>query len=382
MMTAVAITLIMLAASGMIFNSASKSSGKAMALNNMMQEARVIISQLESDFAGYRDDLPFTVLFEGYSFGIDSNLDGVSESSYLERCDRISFFTNGDFEDIDGYKSLMSRVLYSQTENIYTNLNTDGINPTEYSGIAPDQRMLCRKMKMMTTVKSYGTYFIEPLNPSDPSYSGVGHTADINSNWLDYEKQPLEYGPEYLWKSADAVSYLGWWLHDYGLTSFIRRPNYPAFYADSLSSLGNSIDAYAAMNNYKQKNCMVSDCTDFTIQIWIKPPGENLYRWFPTNWDMLSLTDNTVGSYWRVTGNIQPTNSLGISWNISKNISSPPIYGTYNGNSKRIFPNYMFPTQLEKPKAYKFSFKLYDKNRTHYPEGKMFSYIIDVRDKD
>ena len=396
MMTAVAITLIMLAASGMIFSSASKSSGKAMALNDIMKEARVITAQLESDFAGYRDDLPITLLFEGYNFNVDSNLDGIAESNYLERRDRISFFTNGDFQDMSGTnRTLMARVLYSQTGDTLPNQNTDGINPSLYSGISPQQRMLCRQMKMITTNSNYLNG--DSIDPTYAGYYGGFHYA--YNNWLNYELETLEYGPEYLWKNADINNFYGWWLdEDENLAdaniaiSFIRRPDYKLFYNTDLALTMDATLSRQRTNLYKQKNCMVKDCTDLTIQAWLIPPGEVNYRWFPSNWD-LQLMSNKL-SYWADKGMFAGVPCLGISWNISPVIPNQFVYGYYNKDTslgKYLWPNDKFwdvingtpdYVPLAKPKAFKFTFKLHDESRAHFPEGKKFSYIIDVRDKD
>ncbi len=388
MMTAVAITLIMLAASGMIFSSASKSSGKAMALNDMMTEARAIIGQLESDFAGYRDDLPITLVFEGYDFIVDSNLDGSPESDYLERRDRVSFFTNGDFQDMYGNGStLMARVLYSQSGDTVNNSNTE--IPGASMGIAPLQRALCRQMKMITNndTNSAGAYI-------NPLYAGSHYAKNY---WQQYELEIFEYGPEYLWKSADNNSYSSsWWLYEDASgtsnnISFIRRPDYDLFYKQDVLITKNASYSLQRKNQYKQRSCVVTDCTDFTVQVWIKPPGEFAYRWFPTNWDLEIMSDSTTRSYWNDKSKLnQPTPCIGISWNIDENHLMPFGYGYYiDGSIKYLFPDYLFPdydrtafAPPEKPKAFKFTFKLHDKGRTHFPEGKKFTYIIDVRDKD
>ena len=389
MMTAVAITLIMLAASGMIFSSASKSSGKAMALNDIMKEARVITAQLESDFAGYRDDLPITLLFEGYNFNVDSNLDGIAESNYLERRDRISFFTNGDFQDMYGTnRTLMARILYSQTGNSGTNQNTDGTN--EFIGTAPRQRALCRQMKMLTTSSSSSNGFIVPVSPSDRSYKSIDHHAFTAGSWLRYDLEQLEYGPENIWKNADTNSFSNnWWLtEDNSIVSFIRRPNYDSVYNAALTvNGGNTFDARRTMSQYKQNNTVVLDCTNFTIQAWLIPPGEYAYRWFPTNWDLDNISLQQSGSYWNGLGMTSGVPFLGICWNMASGYIGPfPIDAA---GQKGLWPNYLFPdpthmfaVPLAKPKAFKFTFKLHDENRSHFPEGKMFSYIIDVRDKD
>ena len=402
MMTAVAITLIMLAASGMIFTSASRTSGKAMALNDIMKQARAITSQLDSDFAGYRDDLPVAVLFEGLPFGVDSNLDGVIESTIIERNDRIVFFADGDFQDMSLYsngntnRSSLARILYSQTGDASPNKNTDGLNlAATYSGVTGAQRALCRRMKMMTYYKT-----ISPLNSwnVNPVIGGGHYFFD---SWLGYDLEPFEYGPERLWKQATIQDYNMWLTEGYiyGI-SFVRRPNFGDVYDQYIAGGDNTLQSYRAMNQYKQKSCMVLDCTDFNIQVWVKPPGENNYRWFPTNWDLAAISDNL--GYWNFIGMTSGVPCIGIGWNLNPNMKAPfPSYGKYDYNpydaipapssaDKQLWPNTAFldpstgllAPPLEKPKAYRFSFKLYDESRTHFPQGKEFTYIIDVRDKE
>ena len=122
MMTAVGITVIMLAASGMIFKAASHSSGKAMALNDMMAKVRVVTNRLDKDFSGFRGDMPFGVVFEAYK----------KDNGTFERRDRLFFFSNGDFQSLNSsQRADMALICYGQSKDIFSNANTDPEIPSD-----------------------------------------------------------------------------------------------------------------------------------------------------------------------------------------------------------------------------------------------------------
>ena len=65
----------------------------------MMRQLRSITRQLESDFRGYRSDMPIIAIFEGHrsSSAVPYDELGDPANDEMIRYDRISFFANGDF---------------------------------------------------------------------------------------------------------------------------------------------------------------------------------------------------------------------------------------------------------------------------------------------
>ncbi len=377
MLTAVAITVIMLSASGMIFRSASKSSGKAMALNSMMAQSRVITNQLDKDFAGFRGDLPFGIIFEAYNRG----------NNTFSRRDRVFFFSNGDWQDLEySYRSDTARIFYGQSTDVYSNIATD-----EFTEI-PQQRFLARKLKLMTSVNTY-----VPGMPYDQA-------SDGNIDWFDYEMAGMEYGPDSIWKNASA-SFFDIYLLENKLSpsyeylnndgeSFIRRPciGSPSStwgatrYVQAANSTKINI-SYSRVDDYKQGIYMIDDLTDFSVQAWLTPPGENQPRWFPDDSDIanflgmnpvlnapLSGTNyNLPGgdAYFGIGANLNSTQGTLVSFPLSGAIPALNY-----GNIGNIGGLNIISVNNNYPKALKFSYKLYDSTRNHFPEGKYFEYIV------
>ena len=328
MMTAVAITLIMLASSGMIFSSASKSSGKAMALNDMMRDARVITGQLEKDLSGLRGDLPFAFIFEGY--------DPTATGIVTERRDRVVFFTNGDFKDIYDVAKLSNtaRIFYGQSGDLGLEQNPDSV------GISEGRRILSRRVKMMTNDGA-------DLPPNDSINSSRW------SNYYNYDLEIKEFAPDSYWKSALHADFQRW-LDSGNVCSFLRRPVF---------SGGNS--------TYLQKLYMSGDVTDFTVKLWILDTNTGEYRWYPNNDDITILM---VGAGALDYG-------FGLCWNTNLTTSFSSDV-TVSGDAITMNPVWAWLSDTSMPRAIKVSFKLYDKNRTHFPEGKLFEYVYKVPNTD
>lgn len=306
MLVAVSITAAMMLMTGIIFKAASEAAGKAMAHNDIMAQLRALTRQLDNDFKGLRPDMPMAIIFEG----IDIDGDSIPDI----RQDRISFYTNGDFQDINGSISgNLARIFYGQA----TDIHTISADPT--SG---DRYILTRRQKItsplaFTPLDSFGT---GPLN--------YDFTDDENSHrefWRTEATSSTNFQTVYFTEAADV--------------SLIRRPN-----IININAAGVSVDDLAV-----QKLYLLPDVDEFKIEFWNNTTGQ---------WD----TNFGYAAYWGLPDlDIPPP-------------GTPTPIGLINWWSEDDLQATSYPDPW--PKALRFTFTLYDKNRRHYPDGFTFHYIV------
>jgi len=305
LLVAVAISVTMMLAVSVIFKSTTKASGRALALNEIMRQARALTQQLKQDFRGLRKDLPLAVIYQARQ-----NYD-TDDPDAIARYDRIVFFANGDFQDLAGGASgNWARIFYGQSGDTF---------PDNPDAVAPPRRILTRRQKIMTSDLSLVT------------------PVDQNTSSVEYDDDPLEgisltVGLPMtidFWKNLPAGSYDNLFINNYEL-SFIRRP----MISESAAQLGG---------NAVQRMYLLPDVANFEIDIWGIP---GYPHWFPDLPRQLLFVDQggPVGLYYNI---------------------PPPLN-----------PDYPCFQLTSLPKALKFTFTLFDKNRRHFPEGKTFSYII------
>ena len=243
MMVAVAITGIMLAASGIVFKKANDASGKAMAANEMMRELRAVTRQLDDDFKGIRKDMPIAIIFE------QDVVTGI-------RRDRIVFFANGDFQDINGLHSgNLARIFYGQT-------NDEPYTPPD--SMAPLRQFLARRYKIMTgdsaAIAPYDDTFWSSYFPEE------------------YDKTSFERASVAYWRNVGQADYVAHFFKEDAKVSFIRRPVF--------GNTGTNV----------QQMYFLSDVTDLKIQIW------DGFRWYPDENDFLANDseprDGIFALYW------------------------------------------------------------------------------------
>lgn len=342
MLVAVSITVMMLMVTGIVFKSSSEASGKAAALNEMMRQVRAITSQLESDLAGLRSDMPMAIMFETHQ-NVPSDprpdLGDPDDSKRLVRYDRIAFFANGDFQTMDGnYSGNMARIFYGQAWDLPK-------QPADT--IDPPRKILTRRHKIMTAVHHW------QLSPVPSAWPQNSITLATQYDYLDMECVSVAF-----WKNELVGRFLSsYFNHDLSSTvSFVRRPN--------IAAVENAMVAGTIGGDAVQKLYMLPDVTDFRIQLWFdetNTPYDG--RWFPDDYDMLSFGSSP---------------SFAFSWNVRNALSFSQLIYNFRWWSEESLKNLVPPWLNAWPSAIKFTFTLYDKDRRHFPEGKTFTYVVNL----
>ncbi len=107
LVVAIALLVIMLGFSGVIFKSGIGSYRVAKAQADIMQRLRAITAQLDSDFKGLRKDAPMFIWFK------------QDPSDPNQRLDRIMFFANGDFQGTrNPIAGNVARIYYGQAQDV------------------------------------------------------------------------------------------------------------------------------------------------------------------------------------------------------------------------------------------------------------------------
>jgi len=356
-MVAVGITLGMLLLIGTVFKSATDASGSAMAHNELMSQVRTLTNQIEQDLSGLRPDMPMAIIFEGYRENVTPGLGDPyppEDRDKMIRYDRICFFANGNFQpsyafDLSGN---LARIYYGQM------LNSP---PSGFRGrpVSPPRRILARRFKILTADTAAPT----------PAAWGVLGNSFTNSALYDYDF--FERASAFYWKSRDVTEYAT--VFDQSLdnvVSFFRPVDY--------INVQDTIDDYlmgAPMihpagappygEDALQRLFFLSDVTDFKIQIYLEDTSQGRWRWYPDDQDMIqafSALGNiaAVAFYWNAP-DLDPVSNNpvfidNVAWFCDKDLGMVDFW----------------------PKAIRFTFTLYDKNRRRFGEGQTFSYIMKI----
>ena len=342
MLVAVGITIMMLLATSVVFTSSGKASGKATAYSDIMQQARALCRQLEQDFGHLRPDMPLAILFE-----TANPLDPTSV-----RMDRIVFFANGDFQTLDGgYSGNLARIFYGQARDLLpTPAQID--NPS-----APYRRILTRRQKILSPLPVGNP----PVNSDTwPIWNGLTLPEE-------YDYIPVENSTESYWKSENATNWTAYHFRTWDGTtppsppittewkcSMVRRPDVAAIQA--------AIDMGTLGQDALQKLYVLPDVSEFKIDVWYAAenrwaisPVNNAYYW--------NIADPSIG------------NPEQIDFPFTLNyLGNPSAYGWFSEDD--LFNLWTIPRGV--PKALRFTFTIHDKDRRHFPEGKTFTYIVEL----
>jgi len=110
LLVAVGLLAAVLSASTMVFHYSIEAQRTAMATSEIMHSLRAITDQLNADFAGIRNDMPFGVEFVKEQFGSNDEI----------RTDSIVFFSTGDAQTTKQYnnetvRGNVARIYYGQS---------------------------------------------------------------------------------------------------------------------------------------------------------------------------------------------------------------------------------------------------------------------------
>ena len=335
MMVAVSITVLMMMATSVVFKSAGAAAGKANAYSEMMQQVRALCRQLENDFKGLRPDMPMAVIFEGHTNDIgDSDPDRGDPDEPLKvvRYDRIVFFANGDFQTNDyntndSISGNIARIFYGQAEDL---------PPIPPELAEPPRQILTRRFNIMTANQKNWTGFANTL------------PVDIDFNPMDYCSSTQE------WKN-----FLDFHTN-YETNFFVDDPAYG--FSIIRRSIIEDLADYIEGTEGMQRIYMLPDVTDFKIEFWGQPqlPSDPTWRWFPFSTELYSFCQTATGG---------PLRGYAFCWNTPKPVSFP-----MDIDGIRWF--WLDANLGQAPKAIRFTFTLYDRNRRYYPEGRTFTYIV------
>ena len=221
LLVSMALTVIMLAATAVVFTTSTKAAGQARASNEIMQQLRAVTHQLQTDFDGLRPEMPLVFIFD--------NSTGV-------RRDRVVFWANGNFQTFGGVASNMARVWYGQADN--------GLPLTLEDDSVGQRFPLLRRQKLMLN-----------LNPKDyppPSDNQWVNMDAQNFDYYDYENSTMSFWhnqPDYMFPT---------YLSQTDNRSLVRRPSMENIPFQAL-----------------QKLYVLRDVENFEIQVYI---GD---KWFP-----------------------------------------------------------------------------------------------------
>ncbi|MBN1765615.1 MAG: type II secretion system protein [Sedimentisphaerales bacterium] len=380
MLVAISITILMLMITGMVFKSSSDASGKAIALNDLMLQTRVLTRQLEQDLEGLRSDMPMAIMFEAHcNNGTDPTYDPADSSTWLGvpydkprlvRYDRIVFFANGDFQasdypDKNGYafqiKSGLAQVFYGQSMDRPA---------TPEETLWPIRQILTRRCRMLVNDDSSNPFF----NWYKPSLAGTpGSPEEYDFMPVIYPIQNPDCSSPVVWKNIKIELFQDFLYNDYYREiyfsnyknkylhqSLIRRP-YLGVDNQGPGIAGIRFDGL-------QRLYMLPDVVDFKIQLWFETIAGDY--WFPT--DQYLASNPAFGVYWNVNTPVT---------------TSPPPPPPYDVDGIEWWPDHsLTQTPLSHlnawPRAIRFTFTLYDRNRSHFPLGKTITYIKKLPPRD
>jgi len=353
MLVAVAITVVLLAIIGAVFSHASEATGLAVASNEVMSDLRILTRRLDHDFRGLRADMPMAILFEQH------DPDGTPNTGDEFRQDRVVFFANGDFQSPDGPAGNMARIFYGQSLAV-AGRSEEG---------PYDRFVLTRRWKLLTADTSCG------MCPPD----GLWWASQL---WQYYDYYNIENGTLGFWKNETAANFEDYYFNNGETASWFRRPNL------SLQQGGSSLSPPIGTDAV-QRLYLLSDVGQFQVQVWFEPSGipETHWmegRWFPdpvhfTGGYFANTTPGPFGFYWNTADMTNSADYFTVTG--SGSVDNPYIYWWSPKDLQDMITIQLgaaTPWTNAWPKALRFTFTLYDKNRSSFPKGRTFSYIVEL----
>lgn len=115
LLVAMALLVMMLSLSGLIFNTTVNTYRAAGATVDITRSLGVITSQLSTDFGGLRVDAPLTIWFE-QQWSVDKDGDTQQDPDEYLYYDQIQFFADGDFQTTKQYAG---QIISGNTARVY-----------------------------------------------------------------------------------------------------------------------------------------------------------------------------------------------------------------------------------------------------------------------
>jgi len=337
LLVAMALLVILVAISGVVFSAAVKAHRTAAATTEIMARMRAVTEQLDMDFRGLRSDMPVAVWFE---------YDPVTRKRY----DQIQFFANGVFQSSRQWSyfkksdaTLATTVLEGNTARIYYGqANNATITPPNgrtqtraYNGTVSDarslgtQQILARRCHLMTQLAM-------PANTVFPTASTFTTSSFVA--WRDslYGNDVFEY---------DNLSLADWRIildnpanaSHYILTCFNNRPGVDLSAAD-----GQSLHMILSQG-----------VGSFAVQRAKWDPATSSYKWYPETTDFTASNQWGEYYYYKVDTTYQYTSTF----------------------QSRTSGWFHFAEGFTNIRALKFTFTIYD-SKGVFADGKTFTHIV------
>jgi len=340
LVVAVALLVMMLSFSSVIFKGSIGAHRSADASADIMQKLRAITDQLNIDFKGLRADAPLLIWFK------------QAENDPSQRYDEIMFFADGDFQSTQLYESGASRepipideepqstddkLIRGNVARIYYGLaQVDSILPWNMKGDDERKRILGRRRHILTADEKLEEWPNENMTDFD-----------------EYENEHYEH---------DSLSLAQWKIVEENA------------YEDEIIPTCFDSPAVIDMNDAGTfHKLMCEGVSSFAVQwaYWDDDPADRTFRWYPSDdpdsdpstsdshFDLINIGQNEFGAYFNVPGDTD--------------LTSEHWYSIEDDNVKYEGGDEFQPGFY--PRALKFTFKLYD-SKGVIKEGREFTHIV------
>lgn len=356
LLVAMALLVMMLGLSAMVFNTAVKTQRAATATINITGSLRAVTTQLNSDFRGLREDAPLFMHFQ-------SEIDTMAPMDIGDRHDIILFFADGDFQTIRSYPANLgeSQIIHGNTARIYyghANTDTTSLNFQQID-------LLARRCHVLTGLAM--DMQIPLLETGYADFRGMYSNFGVpNESWYEYNSISLTDWMNILNDPLNA---------DYFILSVLTDLSRPIVGLRNPDPLDTSWKPYGQHNLFAQgvaemkiqwaytaADLSTSDTSDMPIA-----PSDPAYftdvRWWPSldpngDGDFTDSDFDTMGTEFGVYFKLASGETL-LDWVPVQDCATSGMYflSTFN------------------PKALKFTFKLRDSN-SFFDDGKIFTHIV------
>jgi prepilin-type N-terminal cleavage/methylation domain-containing protein len=313
----------------------------------IMQKARAITEQLNSDFRGLRKDAPLLIWFEQESTGNEPN-----------RYDQIMFFADGEFSSLQLYASNGEPVaiddpIQTNAEMVRGNLarihyaHTEDANNKNIQSLDELKRTLGRRCHIITDDNDLDDWPREDI--FDTSFDDTIGTQYKNEVY-EHDRMSLNQ-----WKKVYRDKYPVVFL-----TAFEQRPLFDKTMPATFHKLFcEGISSFAIQWAYWDRDLS---------------SGDYELRWFPSN-DPDGDGISTDSHFIRAVGK----NAFGVYFNIpgSDDLSSWGWYAIADGLLRYNLNDKFRRTYY--PKAFKFTFNVYD-SKGIIKGGRTFTHIVYLED--
>ena len=370
LMVAMALLLILIAISGLVFRSAVKAYRTASATTEILRKYQAIVSQLNSDFRGLQKG---DEIFIAWVPGIDT--DGDDTVDEFNRFDRILFFSSGaaNFESYNLWPELPpwgtnindveNVIIHNNIARISYMLAKDGQDMAA-QGQEPRTRVLARSQHIYTPGYICLTDPLSPLTQSAfPDYDGAATPLEARDDFSAATNNYFEY---------DTITDLDWLNIPWSNTAASTKSNMLEEITDinifttavpSPPRRGLQYDPDVPSTHHLVLSQGVGQ---FAVQGW----SDQLQRWVP------QVDPDGDGNY---ADTDFVLNGSGVhSVSIPGILYPQKIYAMGSGVPAALVPPLNQANFNDIPglgRALKFTFTLYDSNQI-FPEGKTFTHII------